>query len=267
MVNISYHLENKKLIKSIGLKTSENLKLCSNKKESNLEVHISDFHNAKLAELQSWKESDVYIEVPYNGQNLVSLRWVCTLKDIDNEVVPKAWLVAKGLEDAEKDFVATDPPTCLRETLRLLIALTLQNNSELSAINIKTAFLQGKPITIDLYDIPPKEANMSYIWKLKKCIYGLVDPSTNWYDSQKSFLLSFGLSASKSDPSMFYYTENEIVSGFIAVHVDDILWSGSNNFEHIMITKLQNCFIIGKEKSMSFQYLGLNISENSMKHW
>ena len=90
MVNISYHLENKKLIKSIGLKTSENLKLCSNKKESNLEVHISDFHNAKLAELQSWKESDVYIEVLYNGQNLVSLRWVCTLKDIDNEVVPKA---------------------------------------------------------------------------------------------------------------------------------------------------------------------------------
>ena len=47
-----------------------------------LEVHNSDFYNAKLAELQSWKESNVYSEVPCNGQNLVYLRWVYTLKDI-----------------------------------------------------------------------------------------------------------------------------------------------------------------------------------------
>ena len=63
----------------IGLKTVENLKLRSNK--YNLffsEVHNSDFHNAKLAELQNWKESDVHIEVPYNRQNLVSSRW-CAL--------------------------------------------------------------------------------------------------------------------------------------------------------------------------------------------
>ena len=42
------------------------------------EVHNSDFHNAKLAELQNWKESDVHIEIPYNGQNLFSSRW-CAL--------------------------------------------------------------------------------------------------------------------------------------------------------------------------------------------
>ena len=87
--NISYHHpENKKGdVELIRLKTIENLKLCSNEYKSILEVHNSDFHNAKLVELQSWKEHDVYIEVPYNGQNLVSLRWVCTLKDKDNKVV------------------------------------------------------------------------------------------------------------------------------------------------------------------------------------
>ena len=51
-----------------------------------------------------------------------------------------------------------------------------------------------------------------------------------------------------------------------AIHVDDILWSGSNNFEHKIIAKLQNSFIIGKENSLPFQYLGLNLSENSMKN-
>ena len=104
--------------------------------------------------------------------------------------------------------------------MRLLIALTGQNNWELSAIDIKTAFLQDKPITRDVYVIPPKEANTSYIWKLEKCIYGLADASRNWYDSLKSFLLSIGSSTSKSDPSMFYYTENEIASCFITIHVN-----------------------------------------------
>ena len=70
--------------------------------------------------------------------------------------------------------MATDSPTCSRETLRLLIALTVQHNSELPAIDIKIAILQGKPIT-DVYVIPLKEANTSYIWKLKRCVYGLVD--------------------------------------------------------------------------------------------
>ena len=55
-----------------------------------------------------------------------------------------------------------------------MIALTVQHNSELPAIDIKIAILQGKPIT-DVYVIPLKEANTSYIWKLKRCIYGLVD--------------------------------------------------------------------------------------------
>ena len=174
--------------------------------------------------MQNWKESDVYIGVPYNGENLVSLRCVCTLKDIHNKVVPKARLFPKGFEDAEKDLVATDSPTCSRETLRLLIAPSVPKHQELSAIHIKTAFLQGKPITRDVYVIPLKKANTSYIWKLKKYIYGLIDTSRKWYDSLKSFLLSIGLSTSKSNPSMFYYTENETVSGFIATHVNDILW-------------------------------------------
>ena len=104
------------------------LKLCSNEYEFTLEAHDSDFHNAKLVELQSWKESNVYIEVLYNGQNLVFLRWVCTLKDINHKAATKARLVAKGFEDAEKDFVAADSSTRSRETWRLLKALTVQNN-------------------------------------------------------------------------------------------------------------------------------------------
>ena len=78
-------------------------------------------------------------------------------------------------------------------------------------------------------------------------------------------MLSIGLSTWKSNPSV-YYTENEIFSRFIAIHVYDILWSGSKNLKHKIIVKLQNCFIIGKENSMTFRYLGLNLSENCIKN-
>ena len=104
-------------VEPIGLKTIKNLKLCSNEYESILEVYNSDFHNANLAELQSWKESDVYIKVLYNGQNLVSVRLVCTLKDLDNKVVPKARLVAKGFEVSnlfERNIKIIDSVNCTK---------------------------------------------------------------------------------------------------------------------------------------------------------
>ena len=40
----------------------------------------------------------------------------------------------------------------------------------------------------------------------------------------------------------------------------------ASNFKHKIIAKLQNCFIIGKDNSMPFRYLGLNLSKNSMKN-
>ena len=89
----------------------------------------------------------------------------------------KAWLVAKGFEDNEKNNVPTELPTCLRESLLILIALSSQQNWKLNAIDIKTVFLQGQPISRDIYVIPPKEAKTNSIWKLEKCIYGLLDAS------------------------------------------------------------------------------------------
>ena len=50
---------------------------------------------------------------------------------------------------------------------------------KLNAIDIKTAFLQSDKIDREIYVIPPKEANTTNVWQLKKCIYGLGDASCN----------------------------------------------------------------------------------------
>ena len=105
---------------------------------------------AKLAELKSWKQNNVYHEVQNEGQDLISLRWVCSLKHNDSGIIPKARLVAKGFEDSEKDHLQKESPTCLRESLRVIILLSVQQKWSLYAINIKTVFLQGKNISRDI---------------------------------------------------------------------------------------------------------------------
>ena len=44
---------------------------------------------------------------------------------------------------------------------------------------IKTTFLQGENLIIDVYIKPPTEAHcdMDEIWKSNKCVFGLIDPS------------------------------------------------------------------------------------------
>ena len=67
---------------------------------------------------------------------------------------------------------------------------------------------------------------------------------------------------SKIDPSVFYWYERGQLIGILAVHVDDFLWAGSKNFEENVVSKIKSIFEIGKEQSISFQYIGLEIKED-----
>ena len=99
--------------------------------------------------------------------------------------------------------ILKDSPTCFKEGLRSVFALIAHNDWKMNPINIKTAFLQGEEIDWELAILPPKEANKSKVWCLKKCPYGLVDISRKWYNKVKSVLLSLNLKRSKGDPSLF----------------------------------------------------------------
>ena len=44
---------------------------------------------------------------------------------------------------------------------------------EKNTVDIKSAFLQGKPIERDVYVKPSKEAHTKKIWKLDATVYGL----------------------------------------------------------------------------------------------
>ena len=79
----------------------------------------------------------------------------------------KAGLVAHGFEDASRDNVRRDSPTCRTENLRMLFTLTSSWNWNINTMDIKSAFLQGKSIKRDVFLKPPKETmEIKKLWKL-----------------------------------------------------------------------------------------------------
>ena len=168
-----------------------------------LHVESSKFHEAKLAELLSWKENHVYNEVEYRNQSTMSVRWILTFNNTESGIISKARLVARGFEE-ENENIIKESPTCSRDTLHILTAITAQRPWKLCTIDIKTAFLQGEKIERDIYLVPPKEANTDKVWKLRKCVYGLSDASLKWYDRVMIFMVKEGLKVSIADPAVNY---------------------------------------------------------------
>ena len=75
---------------------------------------------AKLRELENWKNNNVYNEVEDDGQSQVSVRWVITEKIVEGVVRAKSRLVACGFEEIGSNCIRKDSPTFGKENLRII---------------------------------------------------------------------------------------------------------------------------------------------------
>lgn len=215
--------------------------------------------SAKKVELENWSKFGVYEEVSKADQKLMSTRWVVTEKITENGRITKARLVVRGFE--EESDVKSDSPTVHKESLRLFLGAASTQGYKVHSIDIKAAFLQGKNIDRDIFVQPPKESGLdnSVVWKLNKCVYGLVDASRNWFLSVKNELIQLKCEQSKLDPALFYWFHEGKLEGLFLMHVDDFLWAGSELFNVAIISPLRKKFCFGKESDSRFRYIGLQI--------
>ena len=178
-------------------------------------MNSEDLLNAKLEELKKWRDNDVYEQITFQRESCITLRWVNTYKMINGQKKIKSRLVARGLEQ-NQEILWTDSPTCAKETLSILLIVIASNKWKCQAIDVKTVFLESKPIEKEVYVILPQGANEkdNLIWKLK-CVYGLGDASRNWYLSIKEKLEELKVKCCKSDPALFVYHENNKLQGII----------------------------------------------------
>ena len=190
---------------------------------------VSDmFKEPKRAELQKWKDMNVYSEVENTGQQSITTRWVCTERMKAGKIEAKARLCARGCEDVED--VPTDSPTCERDNVRLMLSIAMSRGWSIHSVDIKSAYLQGETLDRDIFLVPPKEADTQKLWKLKKCVYGINDAGRKWYNQFRKDLLNFGAQISKLDQAVFFKHDNGELSGIMVLHVDDTLWAGNELF-------------------------------------
>ena len=104
-----------------------------------------DMNDAKMKELESWRENKVYHEVPHRNQKCVLTRWVYSFKRVNNSLIPKARLVARSCEEYSQD-IQKDSPTCAHESLRLIISVLAQNKWIPPLFALRTWSFESVPI-------------------------------------------------------------------------------------------------------------------------
>ena len=88
-----------------------------------------------------------------------------------------------------------------------------QNEWYPKTMDIKTAFLQGNKLERDVFIKPPLGKRKSgVLWKLEKCVYGLVDASLYWYKRVKDLMKKLGGRVSCMHPAIFFWINKENVA-------------------------------------------------------
>lgn len=131
------------------------------------------------------------------GATPVKCKWVFKRKsDTENKMCFRGRQIARGFTQKESvHYSETFSPVVKHATLRLLIALSVNLDLDITHSDITTAFLHG---TLDetVYMEQPEAFieidKESKVLKLNKAIYGLKQSSRVWYERVESFLIGLG---------------------------------------------------------------------------
>ena len=169
------------------------------------------------------------MELP-KGKKKVGSKWVYKVKTgADGSVERyKARLVAQGYtQKFGTDYDETFSPVVRMESLRALLALSVQFGLQLHQVDVTTAFLNGE-LEEEVYMQQPKgfsrEGEEHLVCKLKKSIYGLKQSPRCWNTALEKQLKEMGFIQSTSDPCIYVDAGGDTF--FIGVYVGDIVLAG-----------------------------------------
>ena len=132
-----------------------------------------------------------------------------------------------------------------------MFVLIASNRREVQAIDVKTAFFQGKQIERTVYLWPlPKEANTNKIWRPPKFVYGLAEASRYWHLRVKEELIKLGANVSSVDSGLFYWKEHYKLVDMLVCHVDDMVQGGNETLKSMLLIILRalSCLVQKKQK-------------------
>ena len=173
--------------------------------------------------LEQLKRRVFRITKPPYDQKVIDGKWVYLVKENPDGTVAsfKARWVAKGYSQVEgRDYQEKYAPVVRTDTSRIMLALTAKLGMKMRQYDIVTAFLSAQMDRM-IYTKEPKgfETGKGNACLLNKALYGLVQSAYLWFTDIKGTFLSFGLTQSKHDDSLFFDTKRKL---YVTVYVDDI---------------------------------------------
>ena len=145
------------------------------------------------------------------------------------------------------------------------MALAAQNRWSVKCADATVSFFHSNKVTQDIFVVPVKEAgHQGRLWKLLQHMYGLEDSGRHWYIMIAEALKKLICKRVETDHAMLYYHESEKLQGIITMHVDDILYCGSDIFIESVIKLIFSIFKFGFiTEDDAYKTLGWNIYHSS----
>ncbi|XP_019150526.1 PREDICTED: uncharacterized protein LOC109147319 [Ipomoea nil] len=140
----------------------------------------------------------------------------------------------------DRDVIVVVAFACRCDLLLLLFVIAEPCDYLILQLDVHNAFLNGN-LTETIYMRQPLgyiNAQFSnHICLLKRSLYGLKQAPRAWFNRLHTFLLSIGFKASKTDLSLFHYSQDS-ASVYLLVYVDDILVMGSDKSLKMYMTDI-----------------------------
>jgi len=175
----------------------------------------------------------------------------------------KARLVARGCEQKYGiDYVEVYTPVARIQTIRTLLAISVEMGYHVHQMDVSTAYIQGDLLETVYMNQPPMfEDNSDKICRLRCPIYGLKQSGQAWQYKVNKRLKEIELSASEIEPCVY----NGIINGhnvIIVVYVDDLLLA-SKSIEVLNKVKLElSQFFKIKDVGPVSEILGMQIERD-----
>lgn len=180
-------------------------------------------------EYKSLLENKTWILVPRpQNKKVLSNRWVFKTKvNQKGEVVKfKARLVVRGHTQREGvDYEETFAPVTRYETIRTLLAASVNEEMHIHQMDVVSAYTQGK-LSDEIYMEQPEthiqSGEESKVCKLIKPLYGLKQSGREWYKTFDEYVTNNGGKRTAADPCMYVFDEgdNRVI---MLIYVDDLI--------------------------------------------
>ena len=228
-------------------------------------IKSSQWRSAMNTEFDALLRNNTWSLVPPPPTaNIVGCRWIYKVKKKADGSIErfKARLVAKGFHQQEGiDFTETFSPVVKHATIRTVLSLTVSRQWCIQQIDIQNAFLHGT-LEEEVYMAQPQgyihPQYPNHLCKLHKSIYGLKQAPRAWFSRLTDALQLLGFKASKADPSLFIWN-NQDVQVLILIYVDDIIITSKSNtaIQHVL-QQLQSDFAVKDLGNLSY-FLGVEV--------